>query len=98
MDYIDVQWRHELLSEPVRLVSELDTYRMEIRKLEFFRNGSVGRAWSGGSSLGTTLSAEPIPGVKSIGMLSSKLCPSTPQNSNGYGRLGRYKVKPASDP
>lgn len=66
MDYIDVEWRHDLPLEPVRLVSELDGRRMEIRKLEFFRDGSVGRAWNEGSSLGTALSTEPVPGIDQI--------------------------------
>ena len=66
MDYIDVEWRHELPLEPVRLVSELDGSRMEIRKLEFFRDGSVGRAWSEGSNLGTALSTEPVPSIDQI--------------------------------
>ena len=42
--YIDVEWRHELPPEPIRLASEIDAHRMEIRKLEFFRGGSVGWA------------------------------------------------------
>jgi hypothetical protein len=66
MDYIDVEWRHELPLEPVRLVSELDRFRMEVRKLEFFRDGSVGRAWGEGSSLGTDLSTEPVPSIDQI--------------------------------
>lgn len=66
MYYIDVEWRHELPSEPIRLASEIDAHRMEIRKLEFFRDGSVGWAWGGGSSLGTALSSEPIPSIDQI--------------------------------
>jgi hypothetical protein len=66
VDYIDVEWRHNLPLEPVRLVSELDDSRMEVRKLEFFRDGSVGRAWSEGSSLGTALSIEPVPSIDQI--------------------------------
>lgn len=66
MDYIDIEWCHELPLEPVRLVSELDGSRMEVRKLEFFRDGSVGRAWTGGSSIGTALSTEPVPTIDQI--------------------------------
>jgi len=66
VDYIDVEWRHELPSEPVRLASELDAHRIEVRKMEFFRDGSVGWAWSGGSALGTALSSEPIPSIDQI--------------------------------
>jgi hypothetical protein len=45
MTYIDVTWFHKLPTVPVRLVSELDDERYEVRKLEFFADGSVGFAW-----------------------------------------------------
>ena len=40
--YIDVLWIHGNYDEdPYRLVSELDSERFEIRKLEYFKNGVV---------------------------------------------------------
>ncbi|REG50447.1 hypothetical protein B0G80_6879 [Paraburkholderia sp. BL6669N2] len=39
--FIDVAWTHGFETEPIRLVSQLDNERYEIRKLEFFRDGRV---------------------------------------------------------
>ncbi|WP_081062398.1 DUF6881 domain-containing protein [Burkholderia cepacia] len=58
---IDVAWKHTYEEEPVRLVSVLDGDRYEVRKLEFFRDGSVGFADEIRSSLGTTLGTVPVP-------------------------------------
>ena len=66
MEYIDVIWRHELPSEPVRLVSELDGARFETRKLEFFRDGTVGFASTGAATGSTNLGLVPVPGLAEI--------------------------------
>ena len=66
MKYIDVSWRHDEPLEPVRLVSELDDARNELRKLEIFRNGSAGYASGNRSSQGVELSIEPIPSLEEI--------------------------------
>nr|WP_041756173.1 hypothetical protein [Bradyrhizobium sp. ORS 278] len=42
--YIRVRWLHDLEDEPVDLWSELDGDRFETRKLEIFRDGSIGFA------------------------------------------------------
>ena len=39
MQYVLVEWEHDLEDEPYRIYSELDEARMEVRKMEFFRNG-----------------------------------------------------------
>ena len=39
MDYVLTEWDHDLDDEPYLVYSELDESRMEIRKVEFFRNG-----------------------------------------------------------
>lgn len=39
MEYILVEWDHDLDDEPYLIYSELDENRREIRKIEFFRNG-----------------------------------------------------------
>ncbi len=41
MEYIDVIWKHSHKDEPIRLISELGTDRFELRKLQFFRDGTV---------------------------------------------------------
>ena len=66
MEYLDVQWRNAPDLEPVRLVSELDKHRQEIRKLEFFPNGTVGFATVDVSSRGTELSVTPVPTLEEI--------------------------------
>lgn len=66
MQYIDVHWLHEHAGEPIRLVSELDSGRFELRKLEFFRDGSVGVAGANGASRGTTLGTVPVPPLAEI--------------------------------
>lgn len=49
--YMDVTWHHDDPAYPVRLVSELNGNRWELRKLEFYSDGRVGVA----SKEGTTL-------------------------------------------
>ena len=45
MEYIDVLWKHRGDEYPVRLVSELGEDRFELRKLEFFADGTVDAAF-----------------------------------------------------
>ncbi|MDF3833817.1 hypothetical protein P3W85_12785 [Cupriavidus basilensis] len=66
MEYIDVAWTHELSSEPVRLVSELDGERYETRKLEFFANGDVGFASAYLKTENTSLGIVPVPYLDEI--------------------------------
>lgn len=66
MEYIDVEWLHCNDDYPIRLVSELDALRNEVRKLEFFRVGPVGFANASTSREGTTLSADSIPPLSEI--------------------------------
>jgi hypothetical protein len=47
MEYIQVFWIHDFENEPVELLSELDDSRMEKRKIEIFRNGSISYACNG---------------------------------------------------
>ena len=65
MTYIDVHWRHQEASEPVRLVSELDANRYEVRKLEFFLDGRVGFAPSETPGR-TELGEVPVPELYAI--------------------------------
>jgi hypothetical protein len=66
MEFIDVAWRHDTEPEPIRLVSELDEQRYEMRKLEFFADGRVGFASPASSSEGTMLGAEPVPPLSEL--------------------------------
>lgn len=67
MEYIDVTWLHQSQDDPIRLVSELDADRHEVRKLEIFRNGTVGFASQLKHSPGTQLGyGGPIPSLDEI--------------------------------
>lgn len=66
MEYIDVAWIHGSASDPIRLVSELDSDRYEIRKLEFFSDGKVGHASRTRNSMGTELGVVPVPPLPEI--------------------------------
>jgi hypothetical protein len=64
--YLVVDWIHAFDDEPVRLYSELDESRCEIRKIEIYRDGSFGIAISGKSTKGSKLSLTPIPMIDEI--------------------------------
>lgn len=66
MTYIRVKWNHKHENEPVVLYSELDEGRMEVRKVEMFRDGRVGRAGVDASVDETRLGEEPIPSLEDI--------------------------------
>jgi hypothetical protein len=65
-EYLDVAWRHSNPAYPVRLVSELDDKRFEVRKLEFFAGGEVGYASKQGSFLSTRLGEAAVPTLQGI--------------------------------
>ena len=64
--YISVRWIHSEPDHPIVLVSELNSSRMELRKIEYFKNGRVGTASRDHSSGGTMLGTEPIPELQEI--------------------------------
>lgn len=66
MRYIDVQWRHEDGNDPIRLVSELDDDRSEVRKLEFYADGRIGFASQTESSGDTRLGEGAVPSLSEI--------------------------------
>ena len=68
MQYIRVFWRHEHPDEPVELLSELDDARWEIRKVERYRDGSVGWADVDESAGSTRLGLVPVPALAEIAL------------------------------
>ncbi len=66
MEYISVIWKHNHRDEPVRLVSELDGERFEVRKLEFFDDGTVGFASKVGEGVSTRLGEVSVPPLAEI--------------------------------
>ena len=66
MRYIDVNWLHDLDDEPYRLVSEIGFDQYETRKLEFFRSGEVGYAFSKSHTKNTMLGIAEVPEIEEI--------------------------------
>ena len=64
--YIDVLWKHQSDEDPTRLVSEIGLDRSELRKLEFFRDGTVDAADSGRESPRTRLGIRAVPPLDEI--------------------------------
>src|SRR4051812_24076484 len=66
MTYIDVIWHTHNPTDPIRLVSELDERGFERRKLEFFRDGTVGYADGTTSANGCALGETEVPSLATI--------------------------------
>jgi hypothetical protein len=64
--YIDVLWKHQNDEDPVRLVSELGADRSELRKMEFFRDGTVDTADNGHETARTRLGIGAVPPLDEI--------------------------------
>ncbi len=61
MHYIKVAWKHDDANEPALLYSELDETRLEVRKVEVFRNRRPGYASEADSRGGTQLGEQAVP-------------------------------------
>lgn len=66
MNYICVEWKHDFADEPVTIYSEIDPQGWEKRKIELFRNGSVGLASSSSHFGDSYLSEAPLPSLEEI--------------------------------
>jgi hypothetical protein len=66
MSYISVQWVHQDPSDPIWLLSELDSERWETRKIEIFADGSKGYATKTEEVGGTRLGERPVPPLAKI--------------------------------
>lgn len=64
--YIKVKWTHSNANDPVLLYSELDSGRLEMRKVEIFQDGHCGCASIDESSGSTRLGKTPIPSLAEI--------------------------------
>jgi hypothetical protein len=59
-------WIHDSQTDPVELYCETNDQRWETRKVEVFRDGSIGFASATESSEGTILGESPIPPIEEI--------------------------------
>ena len=64
--YISVKWTHTHSEEPVLILSELNGYNEECRKIEYFQDGSVGLASSKIMRGTTRLGNQPLPELAKI--------------------------------
>ena len=60
MQYVMIEWEHDLDDEPYQIFSELDGSRKEVRKVEFYRNG-ICFSYGGERGNDGALSQEPFP-------------------------------------
>jgi hypothetical protein len=65
--YLEVSWNHFLPNEPIVLLSELDSDRWEIRKVEMYADGRMNYCSKNEGAFGCELSIEPLPTVLEIG-------------------------------
>ncbi len=64
--YMKVEWIHDFEGDPIWIYAELDSGRMETRKVEIYKNGRCDRAGEGGSSGETMLGIWPYPSLEEI--------------------------------
>lgn len=67
MNYYRVEW-NEIGENPVLFYSEIDDGRWEKRKIEIFKDGSIGIAGLGEEGGGSYLSVEPWPSHYDLGV------------------------------
>lgn len=65
MEYIKVEWLYDFKDEPSTFYSELDENRLEIRKVEVYKDGRMAYA-SKDEAVNTCLSDYVIPNVEEI--------------------------------
>jgi hypothetical protein len=66
LEYIYVEWIHDLIDEPFILISELDENRYETRNIEIYKDGRVGFAYNDVEVLNAGLGIEPVPSIDEI--------------------------------
>jgi hypothetical protein len=66
MRYLHVKWTHSSPNDPVELYSEVDDEDWEIRKVEVFRNGTIGYASASEATPSTVLGEARVPSLEEI--------------------------------
>ncbi|WP_062260099.1 DUF6881 domain-containing protein [Endozoicomonas arenosclerae] len=64
--YIYSKWHNSPSGLPVEFYSELNNDRFETRKIEIFKDGSIGYASSSESTKSTKLGIAPVPSLEEI--------------------------------
>lgn len=66
MEFIRVDWLHDNNDEPCSIFCEIDDNRLEIRKVEVYKDGKMGYATQDKEVNNTFLSYEPTPSLDQI--------------------------------
>lgn len=66
MQFLKIEWNHEIVDEPYIIYAELDDVGYEIRKIEIYKNGRIGYATQSSEFGGSILSEHPYPTVEEI--------------------------------
>jgi len=69
MRYSKLLWQHTSFEEPFEIYSEHDDFDREVRKIELFRDGTVGFASISESNHGTQLSLITCPPDEEVNLL-----------------------------
>jgi hypothetical protein len=91
--HIKIRAIHTSPEEPVLIYSELDDARREIRKVEFFWDGSLGYASASVRSKQTELSEEPVPDL--LGIAENPECAAEEISREDFETVWRRAVKNA---
>ena len=67
MKYVKIEWIHSVSDAPVTIYSELNDKLWDQRKVEVFRDGSIGYADQNEEAGGTILGLEPWPDLDVLG-------------------------------
>lgn len=68
MIYLKVKWNHNFDDEPTYIYSELDNDLNELRKVEIYKNNTIGYAFDDIEYNGTQLSIESLPTIEEISL------------------------------
>ena len=66
MDDLKVRWKHQSSHDPVILLSEIDSNRFEVRKVEIYADGRMGFANENASAEDTVLGEKAISSASEI--------------------------------
>lgn len=66
MQFLKIEWIHEITDEPYIIYTELDDVGYENRKIEIYKNGRIDYATQSSEFGGSILSEHPYPTVEEI--------------------------------
>lgn len=91
MRYICVKWIHDYQDEPVIIYGEVDDEGWELRKVELYRDDSVGYSYDNKEVKSMGLSIVPIPPIEEIAAAGPEFEP-TEISKDEFEQIWREKV------